>query len=164
MIEESVSFGTIAASAEQSSQSNSNWQAQASQLNLPSDDRLDHFIEGEGYHFAGGHVIIDLWGATNLDKADIVEEAFKEAIRVCSATLLHMHFHCFEPNGGISGVAVLAESHMSIHTWPELGYAALDVFMCGDSQPIKSVEVFKKYFKAERVNVSNLQRGRTDER
>jgi S-adenosylmethionine decarboxylase proenzyme len=45
------------------------------------------------------------------------------------ATLLHIHLHHFEPNGGVSGVAVLAESHISIHSWPKRGYAALDIFM-----------------------------------
>lgn len=161
MIEESVPYQALAANGTGQSTLADHW-PETCQRQLPSDDRLDHFIEGDGFHYAGGHIIIDLWHATHLDRIEIVEEAFKEAVRVCGATLLHMHFHHFEPNGGVSGVAVLAESHMSIHTWPELGYAALDVFMCGDAQPLKSVEVFRKYFKAETVKVSELQRGRTD--
>ena len=52
------------------------------------------------------------------------------------ATILHGHFHHFGPNSGVSGVLVLAESHVSIHTWPERDYAALDIFVCGDCNPI----------------------------
>ena len=55
-------------------------------------------------------------------------------MEAAGATLLHIHLHHFTPNGGVSGVAVLAESHISIHSWPEYGYAALDVFMCGDGR------------------------------
>jgi S-adenosylmethionine decarboxylase len=59
-------------------------------------------------------------------------------VDAAQATLLHIHVHHFQPNG-ISGVAVLAESHISIHTWPEVGYAAMDVFMCGRrSTPVGS--------------------------
>ena len=54
----------------------------------------------------------------------------RECIRAAGATLLHIHLHHFTPNNGVSGVAVLAESHISVHTWPESGFAAFDVFMC----------------------------------
>jgi S-adenosylmethionine decarboxylase len=103
--------------------------------------------------------LIDLWGATNLDKADIIEEALRECAVVSGATILHCHLHNFDPNGGISGVLVLAESHISIHSWPERGYAALDVFMCGDAQPLKSVPVLKRAFKPGYVNVVECRRG-----
>jgi len=70
-----------------------------------------------------------------------------------------MHFHEFSENGGISGVAVLAESHISIHTWPERGYAAVDVFMCGSAEPHKVVPILKHAFKAGRVSLSEQMRG-----
>jgi S-adenosylmethionine decarboxylase len=78
---------------------------------------------------------------------------------VCGATLLHIHLHHFTPNGGISGVAVLAESHISIHSWPERGYAALDIFMCGQSQPSKSLAVLQKAFQPRNIYVNEQMRG-----
>ena len=83
----------------------------------------------------------------------------KRCVEIAGATLLHIHLHHFTPNGGVSGVAVLSESHISIHTWPERGYAALDVFMCGDSEPEKCIDVLKKYFQPGEVKVSELLRG-----
>ena len=65
----------------------------------------------------------------------------------------------FEEGGGISGVAVLAESHISVHTWPEKGYAAFDVFMCGDAQPRKALDVFKSAFNPGRIVVGEHKRG-----
>jgi S-adenosylmethionine decarboxylase proenzyme len=75
------------------------------------------------------------------------------------ATLLHVHLHHFTPNQGISGVAVLAESHISIHTWPENGYAALDVFMCGGAEPQATIEVLRAAFKPDRLAVEEILRG-----
>ena len=83
---------------------------------------------------AGAHLIVDLYDAKQLDDIDHIEAALRQCVEAAGATLLHIHLHHFEPNGGVSGVAVLAESHISIHSWPENGYAALDVFMCGRRQ------------------------------
>lgn len=124
----------------------------------PNTKPLDHFIAVDGKEYAGRHLIIDLYGAKNLDDQAAIEGAFLACIEACGATLLHIHLHAFEPNG-VSGVAVLSESHISIHTWPERGYAALDVFMCGDAKPELSVPILKDAFEAERVEVNNLLRG-----
>jgi S-adenosylmethionine decarboxylase len=65
----------------------------------------------------------------------------------------------------VSGVAVLSESHISIHSWPEVGYAALDVFMCGEAKPHLTVDVLKAAFGPDRVVVKELLRAHTlDER
>ncbi|MBF0095087.1 MAG: adenosylmethionine decarboxylase, partial [Alphaproteobacteria bacterium] len=109
--------------------------------------------------FAGVHLLIDLWGASRLDDLGVVEKALKEAADVAGATLLHTHLHHFSPNGGISGVLVLAESHISIHTWPERGYAALDIFMCGDCDPHKAIPVLRAAFAPESVVVDEQRRG-----
>lgn len=124
-----------------------------------SDERLDHFVKKDGLTFAGTHLIIDLWGASRLDDLEHIEDALKECVVAAGATLLHIHLHHFSPNGGVSGVAVLAESHISIHTWPECDYAALDVFMCGDAQPHKAIEVLKRAFTPETVNLGEHKRG-----
>ena len=119
----------------------------------------DYFIERNGLRYAGSHLIIDLWEADHLDDVGVIETAFRRAIQEAGATLLHMHFHEFSENGGISGVAVLAESHISIHTWPERAYAAIDVFMCGSAEPHKVVPILKHAFNAGRINLSEQMRG-----
>ena len=123
-------------------------------------DDLDHFIMVDGKQVAGRHLIIDLMGARHLTDEDRIQQAFRDCVKACGATLLHIHTHVFEPNGGVSGVAVLAESHISVHTWPEAGYAAFDVFMCGDAKPEKCVEVLKRAFTPGRTQVSELLRGK----
>ena len=123
------------------------------------DERKDHFVERNGVRCAGVHLIIDLYEAEGLDDIDRIEEALRRCVAAAGATLLHIHLHHFEPNGGVSGVAVLAESHISIHTWPEAGYAALDVFMCGKASPDACIPVLREAFQADRVEVSEILRG-----
>ena len=79
----------------------------------------DYFVQKDGVKFAGTHLLVDLWGATNLCDPEHIDRALREAAEAAGATILHGHFHHFSPNGGVSGVLVLAESHISIHTWPE---------------------------------------------
>jgi S-adenosylmethionine decarboxylase len=119
----------------------------------------DHFIQRDGLEFAGTHLIVDLWGANHLDKLELMENTFRRAVKAAGATLLHIHLHHFTPQGGISGVAVLAESHISVHTWPERNFAAFDVFMCGDAEPEKAIEIIKSVFDPKRVKVQTYLRG-----
>ncbi|MBF0394153.1 MAG: adenosylmethionine decarboxylase [Alphaproteobacteria bacterium] len=122
-------------------------------------DAKDFFVERNGLKFAGIHLLIDLWGASDLDRLDVVESALRGGAEAAGATILHSHMHHFSPNGGVSGVLVLAESHISIHTWPERGYAALDVFMCGDCDPYKTIPFLKGAFRPERVVLGEQKRG-----
>jgi S-adenosylmethionine decarboxylase len=124
------------------------------------EERKDYFIERNGARFAGTHLIIDLWGAERLDEIEHIEETLRQCVQAAGATLLHIHLHHFTPNAGVSGVAVLAESHISVHTWPEKGFAAFDVFMCGAAQPHKAIEVLKSAFRPERTDVGEYLRGR----
>lgn len=119
----------------------------------------DHFIRVDGKEYAGCHLIIDLFGAKHLADEARIRQAFIDCIEACGATLLHIHTHVFEPNGGVSGVAVLAESHISTHTWPERDYAAFDVFMCGDAKPHEAVEILRAAFEAREVKVTEILRG-----
>jgi len=119
----------------------------------------DHFIVRDGKEYAGTHLIIDLWGAQRLDDLELMENTLREAVEQAGATLLHIHLHHFTPNGGISGVAVLAESHISVHSWPERDFAAFDVFMCGDAEPEKAIAVLEAAFTPTRVVVDTLLRG-----
>jgi S-adenosylmethionine decarboxylase len=125
---------------------------------VPADDRHDHFAIRNGVRCAGVHLIVDLYDAQRLDDIDHIEATLRECVAAANATLLHIHLHHFQPNG-VSGVAVLAESHISIHTWPEAGYAALDVFMCGDADPDRCIPVLREAFSAKRIAVSELLRG-----
>ena len=129
------------------------------------DDRKDYFIERDGHRYAGTHLIIDLFGAKRLDDLKHIKETLKRCVEVAGATLLHIHLHHFTPNGGVSGVAVLAESHISIHSWPEAEYAALDVFMCGHADPHATVDVLKTAFKPTKTVVKeHLRAGTMSER
>uniref|UniRef100_UPI0027D2C629 adenosylmethionine decarboxylase n=1 Tax=Endozoicomonas sp. SESOKO4 TaxID=2828745 RepID=UPI0027D2C629 len=123
------------------------------------EDQLDHFITRDGVVFAGTHLLLDFWGAEKLDDPTTMEEAMRDAVEKAGATLLHIHLHRFEPNGGISGVAVLAESHISVHTWPERDFAAFDIFVCGDSQPELAVPVLKAAFNPDSVYTKEHLRG-----
>jgi S-adenosylmethionine decarboxylase len=123
------------------------------------DGGKDHFVVRDGVRFAGTHLILDLWGARRLDDMDLVERALRRIVKSAKATLLHIHLHRFTPNGGISGVAVLAESHISVHTWPERAYAAFDVFMCGDAVPHVAMAELQKAFRPERLEVVEHRRG-----
>lgn len=123
------------------------------------DTSPDHFINRNGLVFAGSHLIADFWGASHLDDRDALETAMVEAVNAAGATLLHIHLHKFGDGGGVSGVAVLAESHISVHTWPERGFAAFDVFMCGDAEPKKAVDALRAALTPERVVIGEHKRG-----
>jgi S-adenosylmethionine decarboxylase len=122
-------------------------------------DQSDHFVERNGLRYAGTHLIIDLWDGEHFDDVGVIELALRRAVQAAGATLLHLHLHEFTAGGGVSGVAVLAESHISIHTWPERGYAAIDVFMCGSAEPHKVVPVLRHMFKARRIAIFEHMRG-----
>jgi S-adenosylmethionine decarboxylase len=125
----------------------------------PEDERNDHFALRNGVRCAGVHLIVDLHGAQRLDDIDHIEATLRRCVSAARATLLHIHLHHFQPSG-VSGVAVLAESHISIHTWPEAGYAALDVFMCGSANPDACIPVLREAFSASHVGVDEILRGK----
>ncbi len=124
----------------------------------PVEERDDHFATRNGVRCAGVHLIIDLHEAEGLNDIDLIEQTLRRCVDAARATLLHIHLHHFQPNG-VSGVAVLAESHISIHTWPDAGYAALDVFMCGQANPDACIPVLREAFAAQRVEVNEILRG-----
>jgi S-adenosylmethionine decarboxylase len=119
----------------------------------------DYFVEKNGVKFAGTHLLVDLWGATNLCDPELIDRTLRTAAEAAGATILHSHFHHFSPNGGVSGVVVLAESHISIHTWPERDFAAIDLFMCGACDPHLSIPVLKEVFKPATVTIDEQRRG-----
>jgi len=124
------------------------------------EESKDYFVERDGMKFAGTHLLVDLWDATNLGDPDLIDRTLREAAVTAGATILHSHFHHFSPNGGVSGVVVLAESHISIHTWPERNFAAVDIFMCGACDPHLAIPVMQRTFQAARVELDEQRRGR----
>ena len=108
----------------------------------------------------GRHVIIELWGCGDaINDRGLVERAMRNAVQAANATLLNLFIHEFSPQG-VTGVAVLAESHLSIHTWPEYGYVAADVFTCGSTtKPEAAAEVLRVEFGATNADIRELERG-----
>lgn len=83
-----------------------------------------------------------------------------EAVKAADSTPLRTTADKFSPQG-ITGIVLLAESHIAIHTWPELGYVAIDIFTCGDkSRPLKALDYFKEELKPKRVEIKELKRGK----
>jgi S-adenosylmethionine decarboxylase len=124
-----------------------------------SEESKDYFVERDGQKFAGMHLLVDFWGAQNLNDPELIDKVLREASLAAKATILHSHFHHFAPSGGVSGVVVLAESHISIHTWPERAFAAIDIFMCGACDPYKSLPVLEAAFRPQRVSLDERRRG-----
>lgn len=123
-------------------------------------DSLSNAEVHGGVKSLGRHVIVELWGCKNIDSLPVVEEALRDAVAATNATLRDLQVFPWEPYNGVSGIAILSESHLSIHTWPELGYAAVDIFTCGDhTQPEAAVPVLREYFRPERMEVMQVSRG-----
>ena len=93
-----------------------------------------------------------------LDDEQFVRDVVYQASVKCKSTLLALNSHKFDPQG-VTCVAMLAESHISIHTWPEMDYAAFDVFMCGNCRPANALSVLEDRFSPSRKSVSDLKRG-----
>ncbi|WP_288380031.1 adenosylmethionine decarboxylase [uncultured Massilia sp.] len=110
---------------------------------------------------AGIHLLADLAGihAALLVDADAIDALLRTAAVAAGARILHSHFHTFGPGMGVTGVLLLAESHISIHTWPEHGFAAADIFMCGDAQPQRALDLIDAALKPGTRSVRTIARG-----
>ena len=91
--------------------------------------------------------------------SDELKALMTRAAKAGSATVLVEHFHEFGGHGGVTGVLVLAESHITVHTWPEYQYAAFDIFMCGDAEPMKAAQVIADQFPDADVCIKAVARG-----
>ncbi len=112
----------------------------------------------------GRHLLVEYYGCDNsvLNDIDKIKKYMCEAAEKSGATIVEKVFHLFNPYG-VSGVVVIAESHLAIHTWPEYGFAAVDLFTCGtDVEPWIAFDYLKKKLKAEYNMVMEMKRGLLD--
>jgi S-adenosylmethionine decarboxylase len=110
----------------------------------------------------GKHLILDVWGEINsmpFWHMDSAAEVLKTAVINAGATFLNERWHHFGTGFGYTGVIILAESHVSIHTWPEKGYAAIDIFMCGEPNPLNCLDNIIDFFKTTDYNTNLIERG-----
>ncbi len=109
----------------------------------------------------GRHILAEIYGCSfeMLNNVEQVEETMINAALEAGAEIREFVFHKFSPQG-VSGVVVISESHLAIHTWPELGYAAVDVFTCGDTvDPWDACNYLVQQFKATSMNATEMKRG-----
>ena len=110
----------------------------------------------------GRHIILEMWGCQNLESVDTAEQALREMVVALDVNLLDLRVYPFSPVG-VTGIAIVSESHLVIHTWPEHGYAAVDIFTCGaQREPQDAVSVLRRHFKPERIGVMEINRGQLD--
>lgn len=115
-------------------------------------------VTNNGITYAGKHLLMDFYGCAQHGTLEQIEQVMKQSCLATGATVLFSHLHPFS-GGGVSGAIILAESHESIHTWPEDQFVSLDIFVCGDCDPWKAVPVLQQWFKPQRSMVEQHTRG-----
>ena len=106
----------------------------------------------------GRHLLLEHWGGRGLRDAGVLERAMRAAAAAGGATVLGAHMHAFG-GGGVTGVVLLAESHVTVHTWPERGYAALDLFMCGAADVERAADALDRALLPRRTARRLIRRG-----
>lgn len=109
----------------------------------------------------GNHILLDLHGVNEelLQNKELIKSILIEASLQAKATVLHHYFHKFGGGGGVTGLVALAESHISIHTWPENNFASIDIYMCGNSAPETAMYYINDIFKPTRFCFQKITRG-----
>ncbi|WP_201777905.1 adenosylmethionine decarboxylase [Ornithinibacillus contaminans] len=112
----------------------------------------------------GRHVLIEFYGCPSeiIENNKLIEKFMNEAADYSGATIVESVFHHFNPYG-VSGAVIIAESHLTIHTWPEYGYASVDVYTCGDSvSPWKAADYLGEKLQAKKTESFEVPRGMVD--
>jgi S-adenosylmethionine decarboxylase len=114
----------------------------------------------QAFDTVGAHVLADFWGCQfeKLDDAELLMNSLRKAAQIAQMTILGEKSFKFNPQG-FTGILLLSESHISIHTYPEQGYAAIDVYTCGDGMTQKAIDYLKKVLNPTSVKEMQVQRG-----
>jgi S-adenosylmethionine decarboxylase len=115
-------------------------------------------VTENGITYAGKHLLIDFYECQNHGTLQEIEKVMKESCIATGATVLFSYLHPFN-SGGVSGAIILAESHESIHTWPEENFVSLDIFVCGTCDPYLAIPVLENWFKPQQKTIKLEIRG-----
>jgi len=114
--------------------------------------------------YAGIHLLAEFWYGKIIEDQKEIKRILIEAVKKAGNTPLKITIHKFQPQG-ITGIVLLAESHVAVHTWPEYNYVAIDIYTCGDkANPKKALEYLKKQFQPEKVEIKVIKRGKFNAR
>jgi len=114
--------------------------------------------------YAGIHLLAEFWYGKIIEDPKEIKRILIEAVKKANNTPLKVTIHKFQPQG-ITGIVLLAESHIAIHTWPENNYVAIDIYTCGDkASPKKALEYLKKEFQPKKVEIKEIKRGKFNAR
>lgn len=110
--------------------------------------------------YAGIHLIAEFWGSRIIEDSKKIERILITAAKKTKNIPLKIAIHKFNPRG-VTGVVLLAESHIAIHTWPQINYTAIDIFTCGEKAvPFKALDYLKKKFQPKKVEIKEIKRGK----
>ncbi len=133
-------------------------------VTVPIESKVSESLVSKPKQYLGRHILAEFFECDPniLNNINLIEKFMVEAALECGATIVQKCFHLFAPFG-VSGVVIISESHLAIHTWPELGYAAVDLFTCGEQcDPKVAYEYLLKCFNCKEGSFSQLNRGILD--
>jgi S-adenosylmethionine decarboxylase len=109
--------------------------------------------------YAGIHLIAEFWYGKNIENSKELERILIKATKKAKNIPLKIAIHKFSPQG-ITGVVLLAESHLALHSWPEINYLAIDIFTCGKkAMPHRALKYLKKMFQPKKIKIKEIKRG-----
>ena len=116
--------------------------------------------EGPAPEYAGLHLLAEFWNGKEIEDPSMLDTILRTAAAKSNNRALKVEIHKFSPRG-ITGFVILAESHLSIHSWPESNYLAIDIFTCGDhTMPHKALEYLREVYGPQRVEIQEIKRGK----
>tara|TARA_Y100000310_G_C20696769_1_gene826255 strand:- start:2783 stop:3193 length:411 start_codon:yes stop_codon:yes gene_type:complete len=111
------------------------------------------------FKYAGTHLVADFWHGRTIGNAKELEQLLRKAASAARSKALGVSIFKFTPQG-LTGVVLLAESHIAVHTWPEIDYVAIDIFTCGkEARPKEALRVFQDYLHPQKVDMKEMKRG-----
>ncbi|MDI6603305.1 MAG: adenosylmethionine decarboxylase [Patescibacteria group bacterium] len=116
-------------------------------------------IKASKIKYAGIHLLAEFWHGKNIENPKELERVLVRGAKKAKNIPLKVFIHKFSPQG-ITGVVLLAESHIALHSWPEINYLAIDIFTCGEkTMPHRTLEYLKKRFQPKKIEIKEIKRG-----